>query len=213
MNRARYLVKVSTLLISLALFFGATENALAANYPPVPAVIIVKAPPLVKGNVVVVPKAPESKEVFTLILVPSTQANLANLTDQAKPKPVLVTAHVVMGGVGASSTVPKVLINTKTKAPAEIQTAVGIPSTISLSGYKPGQKVVITATEGGKVVVIGTFTAGKGGTLVLPAVTLIGNSSVKFSMKSSGGTKSVIVRSVASKSKVSTAKVKIAKKK
>lgn len=210
MNHTRRIAKISSLVL-LSLLLGSTGVALAANYPPAPAEIIKVVPPLVKGNVVVTPTAPESHLVYTLTLVKPTAANLANLTDQAKPKPVQITAGLIMGGIKLSADVPRVTVNSKTKASSEVQTVADVPTSISLTGYKAGQKVTITAIQGSKVVVIGTFTAGKTGILVLPAVTLTGDSSVKLSMKSSSGTKSLTMRSVASKSKTSTSKVKIAK--
>lgn len=218
MNRTRGTVKFSALL-GLALLLGASQSAVGANYPPKPGAslppiitkIIIEVPPLANNHVVITPTAPESKVVYTLTVIKPTATSLKNLATQAAPKPVLVTPGLVMGGIKASSDVPKVLINVKTKAPAEIQTVANVPNSISLGGYTPGQKVTITAIQGNKVVVIGTFTVSSKGVLVLPSVTLTGNASVNFSLKSSSGTKSVILRPVASKSKTSTAKVKLAK--
>ena len=210
MNHKRRMLGSSALIV-LALLLGASGNAIAANYPPVPATVIDEVAPLDKGNVVVTPKAPESDKVYTLILVKPSAANLQNLTDQAKPKPVLITPGLVMGGIKLSVDIPKVTVNTNTKAPSEVQTVPNVPTSISLTGYKSGQKVTITAIQGNKVVVIGTFTAGKNGILILPAVTLTGDSSVKLSMKSSSGTKAITMRSVAGSSNGSTSKIKIAK--
>lgn len=218
MNKTWGTDKLSALL-GLVLLLGASQSAMAADYPPTPGAslppvvtkIIVEIPPLAKNNVIVTPTAPESKVVYTLTLVQPTKANLKNLTRQAVPQPVLLTPSLVMGGIKESSVVPKVLINVQTKAPSEIQTVANVPHSISLTGYTAGKKVTITAIEGNKLVVIGTFTVGPKGMLTLPSVTLTANATVSFSLKSSSGTKSVILRPVANQSKISTAKVKLAK--
>ena len=219
MNNVRRTFGLSTVL-ALALVVGATQGAVGATYPPVPGTglptvpttIVVPEPPLVRGSLVEIPKAPGSKVVFTLKLVPPTVADLHNLLTEAKPSPVRVTPDLIIGGIlRGDSHIPKVIVNTKLKAEVEIQTKVDVPLSISLDGYKPGQIVKIIVTQGGKKVVLGTFKVPANGVFILPAVTLVGTTPVKFSLEGKGGTKTVVLRPVVSKSKFSTAKIKVAK--
>lgn len=216
MTHAKRTFAFSTLLV-LGLTLGAAENAMGdATYPPtpgenpgLPVIVFIPDAPLVKGNVVVIPKAPESKVVFEIKVVAPTKLNLVNLTRESEPKAVQVTPGLIMGGVKLSPVVPKVLINIKTKAPGEIQANANVPTSISLTGYTSGQKVTITAIQNGKKVVLGTFTVGKNGILVLPSVTLTSKSLVNLSLKSSSGTKAIVLRPITKKAEFSTAKVKV----
>ena len=216
MIHARRTFAFSTLLV-LGLTLGAAQSATGdATYPPtpgfnsgLPVIVLLPDAPLVKGHVVVTPRAPESKVVFVIRVVPPTAFNLKNLTRETKPEAVRVTPGLIMGGVKFSSIVPRVLVNIKTKAPSEIQANADVPTSIFLGGYKPGEKVTITALQNGKKVVLGIFTVGKNGILILPAVTLTSKSLVDLSLKSPSGVKLIVLRPIVKKSEFSTAKVRV----
>ena len=217
MNHARRTFGFSAVL-SLALVIGATQGAVGATYPPVPGTglptvpttIVVPVPPLVPGSIVEIPKAPGSKVVFTLILVLPTVTNLKNLLSQARPRAVRVTPGLIIGGITrGDSRVPKVIVNTKLNAPVEIQTKVNVPLSISLRGFKPRQTEKLIVIQGTKRVVVGTFKVPANGVFILPAVTLVGTSTVKFSLQGKAGSETIVLRPVVSKSKFSTAKIKV----
>lgn len=208
-----------SVIITLALLLGATPSALGATYPPKPGEelpgvttkITVELPPLTKNSEVEIPKAPESKIVYTIKPLNPTKADLKNLAERSNPEAVRVTPGLVMGGIAPSKEEPKVSIDAKSKKSVEIQTRTDVPNSISLTGYAHGQLVVVTAIQGGNAVLVGNFKAGSNGTLILPAVTLTGSSTVKFVLQSGNSFKGVLLRPIASKSKVSTESVKIAK--
>lgn len=219
MNHVRRTFGLSTVL-AMALVLGATQGAVGATYPPVPGsgfppvptTIIVPIPPLVPGAIVEIPKAPGSNVVFTLKVLLPTATNLANLLTEAKPKAVEITPNLIMGGIlRGDPRTPKVKITANNDAPVELQTKANVPLSVSLSGYKANQTVNIIVIVAGKRVVLGAFKVGANGVFTLPAVTLIGHSTVKFALESSLGTKLIVFRPITSKSKFPTATVKVAK--
>ena len=217
MNHVRRTFGLSTVL-AMALVVGATQGAVGATYPPVPGTglptvpttIVVPIPPLVLGSFVEIPKAPGSNVVFTLILVVANVRNLNNLLTELKPSPIRVTPGLILGGIRrGDSRVPKVMVNTKLNAPVEIQTKVGVPLSISLRGFKPNKTETLTVIQGGKRVVLGTFKVGASGVFVLPAATIVGGSTVKFSLQGKAGTQTIVIRPVRSTSKFRTATAKV----
>ena len=217
MNHVRRTFGFSAVL-ALSFVVGATQGAVGATYPPapgtgfglLPTTIILSVPPLVPGSAVAIPRAPGSKEVFTLRPVLATESTLGDLLTQLKPHPVLVTRDLILGGIGRDEkNVPKVIVRFRPDEPVEIQTKVDVPLSIALHGFKPYEAVTITVIENGKKVVLGTFKVGADGVFILPAATVVGGSAVKFSLKRNEGTETIVLRPVVSKSKFSTAKVSV----
>lgn len=216
-------------LLSLALIFTGSASATAANhtaeYPPVPGEvsapepgnsgkIIGEVPPLDDTSKVVIPRAVESTEVLNVrVFAPSVSA-IADLNNTRGPIPaVQVTNGVVLGGVSAGEDVARVQVSSKSKTTSEIQAPAGTPTVISLGGYTSGQRVVVTITQGGKTVNLGTFIASDSGKLVLPAATLTGTANQEFSFKVPGSAATkVVLRPTAPEPGFSTLKVKFKKR-
>lgn len=216
-------------LLSLALIFTGSVSATAANhtaeYPPVPGEvsapepgssgkIIGEIPPLNDTNKVVIPRAIESTEVLQVVVMVPTLRVLGLLNNTSGPIPaVQVTKGVVLGGVNANEDVARVQVSSKSKTTSEIQAPAGTPTVISLAGYTSGQRVVVTITQGGKTVSLGTFTASDSGKLVLPAATLTGTANQEFSFKIPGSAATkVVLRPTAPEPGFSTLKVKFRKR-
>ena len=217
----RHPSKALIALLSLSLIFIGSGFASAATYPPTPGEvlppapgnigpIIGKVPPLSTDDKVIVPTAPESHLVIVIKVNPPTAKNIESLHG-AILKAVEVETGLVLGGVRYSSAIPKVVVDSKSNVPTEIQTPRGTPVVISLRGYAKGQKVDVIVTQNGKSVNLGPFTANANGYLTLPTATVVGSSNETFSFKSKGKSEKVILRPIAPKSGFSTAKVSIHK--
>ena len=217
----RHPSKALVALLSFSLIFIGTAVATAADYPPKPGEVLPPAPgntgeiikkeqPLNDGDKVVVPKAPESNVVLEIKVKPPTKKNLESL-HSAKLEAVEVQSGLVLGGVGASRDLAKVVVDTRGNSNSEIQAPRGTPISISLGGYTAGEKVTVIVTQNGKSINLGVFVAGPTGKLTLPAATLTGTSNETFSFKSKGNTEKVILRPTAAKSGFSTLKAKFSK--
>ncbi len=157
-------------------------SSTAADYPPSVEVLVVgkplakPLPPKDPAKTVVVPKATSDK-IPIIIGTPKWAVNVllddrktTVLSDASVQSPVRLRANLIIGGIGADEKAPVATVSRSKNS--EIQIPTDVPTRISVTGFRSGDRGSISIiSKSGAVVLLGAALVNSGGRLVIPAFT------------------------------------------